>query len=90
MVTGKTFLILGGTGEARELARRAHQAFGDRARVVSSLAGRTSGPAAIAGTVRTGGFGGSEGHAHEGPQRARALRASSRSSKGNFSRPMIW
>lgn len=61
MVTGKTLLILGGTGEARELARRAVEAFGDRARVVSSLAGRTSGPAAIAGTVRTGGFGGSEG-----------------------------
>lgn len=61
MAAGKKLLILGGTGEARELARHAVEIFGDRIQVVSSLAGRTSGPGAIAGTVRSGGFGGSEG-----------------------------
>ncbi len=52
-------LILGGTGEAAELARRLeHRAEFD---VVTSLAGRTRRPAAIPGRVRTGGFGGTEG-----------------------------
>ena len=52
-------LILGGTGEAADLARRLKQ----RAEfeVVTSLAGRTRRPAAVAGRVRTGGFGGAEG-----------------------------
>jgi precorrin-6A/cobalt-precorrin-6A reductase len=49
-------LILGGTGEARDLAGRlADQADLD---VVSSLAGRVAAPALPVGTVRVGGFGG--------------------------------
>ncbi|MEU4431411.1 cobalt-precorrin-6A reductase [Nocardia rhamnosiphila] len=52
-------LLLGGTGEARELARlltgeREHE-------IVSSLAGRVSEPIRPAGEVRIGGFGGAEG-----------------------------
>jgi precorrin-6A/cobalt-precorrin-6A reductase len=51
-------LILGGTGEARELAAalvaHAHE-------VTTSLAGRTSEPLLPAGAVRVGGFGGAEG-----------------------------
>ena len=52
-------LILGGTGEAVDLARRleSRSEFG----VVTSLAGRTRRPAAVPGRVRTGGFGGVEG-----------------------------
>jgi precorrin-6A/cobalt-precorrin-6A reductase len=61
MADAKKLLILGGTAEARELARHAVEAFAGRADVVTSLAGRTQGPAAVAGSVRTGGFGGSEG-----------------------------
>jgi precorrin-6A/cobalt-precorrin-6A reductase len=51
-------LILGGTGEARELAlllmNEGHE-------VITSLAGRTTGPLLPAGRVRVGGFGGAEG-----------------------------
>lgn len=50
-------MILGGTGEARELARRAVS----RVRVVSSLAGRVSSPRLPEGEVRVGGFGGVAG-----------------------------
>lgn len=51
-------LILGGTGEARELARL----LVDRGiRVVSSLAGRVSKPRLPVGEVRIGGFGGIDG-----------------------------
>ncbi|HEX7302274.1 cobalt-precorrin-6A reductase [Lentzea sp.] len=46
-------LILGGTGEARELASRVP--------AVSSLAGRVSNPALPEGEVRVGGFGGVDG-----------------------------
>lgn len=51
-------LLLGGTGEARELARAL-----DAAGVVfvSSLAGRVSNPALPVGPVRIGGFGGTAG-----------------------------
>ncbi len=52
-----TVLVLGGTGEARELARRALAGF----RVVSSLAGRVSSPKLPEGEVRVGGFGGVSG-----------------------------
>lgn len=52
-------LILGGTGDASELAAKASTLPGVDVRV--SLAGRTPQPLAIAGTVRIGGFGGSEG-----------------------------
>lgn len=53
-----TVLVLGGTGEARELAARLHA---DGVPVVSSLAGRVSRPARPLGGVRVGGFGGPEG-----------------------------
>ncbi|MGW3998679.1 cobalt-precorrin-6A reductase [Amycolatopsis sp. NPDC004772] len=51
-------LILGGTGEARQLA----EALSARGvRVVSSLAGRVARPRLPVGEVRVGGFGGPEG-----------------------------
>lgn len=52
----RTVLILGGTGEARALARALHR--DETWRVVSSLAGRVSSPALPVGEVRIGGFGG--------------------------------
>jgi precorrin-6A/cobalt-precorrin-6A reductase len=52
-------LVLGGTTEARELA--AELAPRPEVRVTTSLAGRVSRPAALAGDVRIGGFGGAEG-----------------------------
>jgi precorrin-6A/cobalt-precorrin-6A reductase len=54
-------LVLGGTTEARELA--AALAAHTGVRVTSSLAGRVSRPGALAGQVRTGGFGGADGMA---------------------------
>jgi precorrin-6A/cobalt-precorrin-6A reductase len=54
-------LILGGTGEGAALAFAAQRRFGDRAEIISSLAGRTRQPRALPGRVRTGGFGGAEG-----------------------------
>lgn len=51
-------LILGGTGEARELAARLAAEGAD---VISSLAGRVSAPRLPAGRVRIGGFGGADG-----------------------------
>jgi precorrin-6A/cobalt-precorrin-6A reductase len=51
-------LILGGTGEARELAARLRAAGAD---VLSSLAGRTGQPRLPDGEVHTGGFGGPGG-----------------------------
>jgi precorrin-6A/cobalt-precorrin-6A reductase len=59
----RRLLILGGTAEARELAARAVNAFGDRLDVVTSLLGRTSDPVPLAGKVRRGGFGGASGFA---------------------------
>lgn len=50
-------LLLGGTGEARELAARLHP----RIDIVSSLAGRVPDPALPVGSVRIGGFGGVDG-----------------------------
>jgi precorrin-6A/cobalt-precorrin-6A reductase len=52
-------LILGGTGEARQLAARL--AADQRLDVVSSLAGRVADPVRPAGRVRIGGFGGPAG-----------------------------
>jgi precorrin-6A/cobalt-precorrin-6A reductase len=57
----RTILILGGTREAAELARRL-TALPD-CRVISSLAGRTAAPALPAGETRIGGFGGANGMA---------------------------
>jgi precorrin-6A/cobalt-precorrin-6A reductase len=52
-------LILGGSGEAADLARALD---GDaRYDVTLSLAGRTAEPALLPGTLRRGGFGGAEG-----------------------------
>ena len=51
-------LILGGTGEARELAAALVAAGKD---VISSLAGRVSRPRLPEGRVRIGGFGGADG-----------------------------
>ncbi|MFC0626890.1 cobalt-precorrin-6A reductase [Kribbella deserti] len=50
-------LLLGGTGEAREVARL----LADEHEVVSSLAGRVKDPKLPVGQVRHGGFGGVEG-----------------------------
>ncbi len=57
----KHLLILGGTTEARELARRVTLMIGKRMRVTTSLAGRRNATPNLAGEVRTGGFGGIEG-----------------------------
>ncbi len=58
MTSPMTLLILGGTGEARELAKEL-VARGEH--VVSSLAGRVARPKLPDGEVRVGGFGGPEG-----------------------------
>ncbi|TQK27087.1 cobalt-precorrin-6A reductase [Arthrobacter sp. SLBN-53] len=50
-------LLLGGTGEARDLAARLHPGI----TVISSLAGRVPDPALPVGEVRIGGFGGADG-----------------------------
>lgn len=55
----RTVLILGGTREARALAELLAGA--DTLRVITSLAGRTSVPAPVAGEMRRGGFGGAAG-----------------------------
>lgn len=60
-MAARRFLILGGTGEGARLARAAVARFGERASVISSLAGRTATPSEIPGLVRVGGFGGVEG-----------------------------
>ncbi|MBV9793412.1 MAG: cobalt-precorrin-6A reductase [Actinobacteria bacterium] len=49
-------LLLGGTGEARQLAARLAATPG--VEVITSLAGRTRDPARLEGATRTGGFGG--------------------------------
>jgi precorrin-6A/cobalt-precorrin-6A reductase len=54
-------LILGGTGEGRELAESIADRFGAAIDIVTSLAGRTEAPGMLPGTVRIGGFGGVEG-----------------------------
>lgn len=59
MAEGRKLLILGGTHEARALARHAVRLPG--LSVTTSLAGRTSRPAALEGEVRIGGFGGADG-----------------------------
>ncbi|HEY4162846.1 MAG TPA: cobalt-precorrin-6A reductase [Dongiaceae bacterium] len=58
--SGDNLLILGGTGEAVQLAQAATDRFPDLA-VVSSLAGRTENPILPPSNVRIGGFGGAEG-----------------------------
>lgn len=58
----KRLLLLGGTRDARRLAEALAE--DPRWLITSSLAGITRSPDAIAGAVRTGGFGGSAGLAH--------------------------
>ncbi|MDI2125769.1 cobalt-precorrin-6A reductase [Yinghuangia seranimata] len=60
MADRRTVLILGGTADARALAARLADALPD-ARIVSSLAGRTSNPVLPRGETRIGGFGGAAG-----------------------------
>ena len=55
----KRVLILGGTGDAAALAAKVSQI--PDVEVITSLAGRTQNPTAIAGSVRVGGFGGVAG-----------------------------
>jgi precorrin-6A/cobalt-precorrin-6A reductase len=55
-VVHKTILILGGTGQARDLANVLNKKY----RVITSLAGRTRSPLIPAGELRVGGFGGIE------------------------------
>ncbi|OBE99627.1 cobalt-precorrin-6A reductase [Mycobacterium sp. 852002-10029_SCH5224772] len=50
-------LLLGGTGEARALAKALHPGID----IISSLAGRVPDPALPVGPVRIGGFGGADG-----------------------------
>ena len=50
-------LLLGGTGDARALAKALHP----RVDIISSLAGRVPDPALPVGPVRIGGFGGVDG-----------------------------
>lgn len=54
-------LILGGTAEAARLAAAVSERFGATISVTTSLAGTTRVPRAVAGTLRVGGFGGSDG-----------------------------
>ena len=60
-MTAKELLILGGTGEASELARAVLARFGAALNVTTSLAGRTERPSLPPGRVRIGGFGGVAG-----------------------------
>jgi precorrin-6A/cobalt-precorrin-6A reductase len=55
----KRLLIVGGTGDAVQLAARAIDLPG--LAVITTLAGRTTNPHTVAGTVRIGGFGGEAG-----------------------------
>jgi precorrin-6A/cobalt-precorrin-6A reductase len=55
----KRLLILGGTGDAVQLANQAMSL--PELEVISTLAGRTRAPKALAGEVRIGGFGGEAG-----------------------------
>ena len=60
-MTAPHLLILGGTGEAAQLARAALARFHERITVTTALAGRTRRPGPIPGNVRIGGFGGAAG-----------------------------
>lgn len=54
-------LILGGTGDARKLARWVKEFYGDQVDLISSQAGVTQSPKPVPGRVVRGGFGGAEG-----------------------------
>ncbi len=57
----KRILILGGTGEARSLATYAVETLPNNVEIISSYAGRTVRMKEPPGTIREGGFGGTEG-----------------------------
>ena len=57
----KTLLILGGTAEARQIAKTAITQHGSALRVITSWAGRTARVPDIPGETRIGGFGGAAG-----------------------------
>lgn len=57
----KKLLILGGTGEAAELARLIPEKLGSKIDVVSSYSGVTGYQPELPGSVRVGGFGGAQG-----------------------------
>ena len=57
----KHVLILGGTGEARELAQRINGVIGKKIKITTSLAGIRSTPPNLPGRIRIGGFGGVKG-----------------------------
>lgn len=59
MAETRRLLILGGTGDALDLAARADALA--KVSVITSLAGRTRTPHSPAGEVRSGGFGGADG-----------------------------
>ena len=61
MMAKTKVLILGGTGEARELAQRVVPMFNGVAEFITSQAGATLTPKVIPGRVVTGGFGGITG-----------------------------
>jgi len=63
MAERRRLLILGGTGEAVDLAAAAVVRFADGLEVITSRAGVTRDPAPVAGTERRGGFGGIDGMA---------------------------
>ena len=54
-------LLLGGTGDANALAAALVDRFNHRIVLTTSIAGRTAQPPPVAGTLRSGGFGGVEG-----------------------------
>ena len=61
MAENKRLLILGGTGEAADLAERVAAQFPGRLEVTYSLAGRVQPERGIPANVRVGGFGGAQG-----------------------------
>lgn len=61
MTEPKRLLILGGTGEACDLAEAAAELFSGTLDITSSLAGRTDDPRTPPGSMRRGGFGGGPG-----------------------------
>jgi len=60
-VVTRKVLILGGTGEAANLARHLVEASPEDVEIITSLAGRTKNPSALPGRVISGGFGGIQG-----------------------------
>jgi len=60
-VIAKKVLILGGTGEAANLAKKLFAETSENVEIITSFAGRTKNPPALPGRVISGGFGGIDG-----------------------------